>query len=179
VELPPLESFGRRIMICGPSNSGKSTLGAAIARKLDIPTVHLDQFSHFPNTNWVPRPKEEFAALHDAAIVGEEWVMDGNYSWLFPQRFARATGIILLGDNRFANLWRYFRRTMSRRPRAGALQGNRDSIKWMMIHWIVVVSPESLRRYRAQLPAVGLPFIERHGLRELNELYAGWDLSRP
>src|SRR4051812_19285286 len=124
--IPPLETFGRRILICGPSNSGKSTLAAAIGRRLGIPAVHLDQFHHFPNSNWVKRPREEFVALHDAAILADEWAMDGNYSGLLPQRIERATGIILLGDNRFANVARYLRRTLFEHERAGSLQGARD-----------------------------------------------------
>jgi hypothetical protein len=89
MDIEPLDSFGRRIMICGPSNSGKSTLAAAIGRKLDLPVVHLDRLHHLPNSDWVKRPHDDFVRLHDAAIAGEAWVMEGNYSSLFPQRFAR------------------------------------------------------------------------------------------
>lgn len=165
-------------MICGPSNSGKSTLAAAIGHKLGIPVVHLDQFHHIPNTNWVKRPREEFVALHDAAILADAWVMDGNYSGLFPQRIARATGIILLGDHRLANFARYIRRTLFERERAGSLKGAKDSIKWNMIHWILVASPKGMKRYRAMLPASGLPFLELRGISQLNRLYCAWGLSR-
>ena len=72
-----LAEFGQRICILGPSNSGKSTLAAAVARKLGLPVVHLDQLHHLPDTDWQPRPRSEFVALHDAAIAGERWVMDG------------------------------------------------------------------------------------------------------
>ena len=184
-EFPPLENFGNRIMICGPSNSGKSTLALAIGSKLGIEAIHLDQLRHLPNTNWVRNSDAEFARLHDAAILNESWVIDGNYSAtdgnaspLMPQRLARATGIILLGVNRWASLARYFRRTMIERERAGALVGNRDSVKWGMIRWILVNSPANLRRYRRELPKTGLPFLELHGLRELRGLYRAWDLTR-
>jgi adenylate kinase family enzyme len=178
MEAPPLAQFGSRIMICGPSNSGKSTLAVAISRKLGIPAVHLDLLQHLPNTDWKPRPEEEFRLLQDAAIAKEAWVMDGNYSRLMPQRLARATGIILLSDNRWANLLRYFRRTLFQRERIGALEGNRDSIKGAMIDWIVVRSPKALRRYRLELPRAGLPFVEVRGMRALNRLYAEWGLTR-
>src|SRR5262249_14767656 len=100
-EFPPLESFGDRIMVCGPSNAGKSTLAVALGNKLGLPFVHLDLLHHVPRSNWVTRPREEFVALHDEAITGESWVMDGNYQGLFPKRLARTTGIILLTDNRW------------------------------------------------------------------------------
>ena len=178
MDLPPLHSFGRRIMICGPSNSGKSTLAVALGRKLGLPAIHLDQLHHLPDTNWVKRPEDEFTRLHDEAILGDAWAMDGNYSRLFPQRLARATGIILLGGNRWANYARYVRRTLFQRGRAGSLAGGKDSLSWNMARWILVSSPKSLRRYREDLPKAGLPFIELHGMRELATLYTAWGLTR-
>jgi adenylate kinase family enzyme len=74
-----LSDLGDRICILGPSNSGKSTLANAIARKRGLEAVHLDVLHHLPNTDWEPRSRDEFIALHDAAIAGERWVMDGNY----------------------------------------------------------------------------------------------------
>lgn len=177
--MPPLSDFGRRIMICGPSSSGKSTLAVAIGQKLDVPAIHLDLFRHLPNTDWVQRPDAEFYRLHNEAILGDAWVMEGNYSVLMPQRLKRATGIILLGDNRWASLWRYFRRTLTERDRAGNLDGAKDSIKWEMIHWIVVASPKNLRRYRTDLPASGLPFVEFLSMAELKRVYSEWALARP
>lgn len=54
--------LGDRICILGPSNSGKSTLADAIARKRHLSTVHLDQLFHLPNTDWEARPRDEFIA---------------------------------------------------------------------------------------------------------------------
>jgi adenylate kinase family enzyme len=177
-EFPPLDTFGRRIMICGPSSSGKSTLTAALGKKLGTPPVHLDQLSHLPGTDWQPRPKEEFDALHAEAILGEDWAMDGNYSSLMPSRAARATGIILICDNRWANLARYVRRCLFERNRPGGLEGGLDSVKWDMVHWILVTSPANLKRYRIELPQTGLPFLEIHGHPHLNRLYRAWNLTR-
>lgn len=176
---PPLDSLGRRIMICGPSNSGKSTLAVALARKLGSELVHLDLLRHLPGTDWVQRPDDAFAELHDHAILGDSWVMEGNYSKLMPQRFARATGIILLDDNRWANFWRYLRRTqLEARSRVGALQGNKDSIKMEMVRWILVVQPRLRERNLANLRSANLPLLEVGSMKELNQLYAAWGLER-
>src|SRR5690606_14401014 len=121
---PPLAAMGRRIVILGPTNSGKSTLAEAISRKLDIPAVHLDRFRHLPNTDWAVRPNPEFHALHDAAIAEMAWVMDGNYSVLLPQRFARATGVIVVNDHYMPRFGLYLRRTMFELQRAGILVRN-------------------------------------------------------
>jgi len=176
--IPSLSSLGRRIMICGPSTAGKSTLAVAIGRKLDIPVAHIDLFRHLPDTDWVRRDDAAFHRLHDEAIAADEWVMDGNYSELFPQRLKRATGIILIGHHRIPTFLRYLRRTLFQKNRPGSLAGDKDTLKWSMVHWILVASPRNLRRYRAELPRAGLPFVEVRGMRGLNELYDAWALAR-
>ncbi len=178
-EIPPLAAFGRRIMICGPSNSGKSTLCVALARKIGAEAFHVDLFRHLPGTNWVQRPDADFRALHDAAIRQDGWVMDGNYSTLMPQRFARATGVIMLGDNRWANFRRYLWRTLfQRKARAGSLAGNNDSVKWEMINWILFVQPPKRAQDVARLRGAGLPMLELNAMSETNRLYAAWGLTR-
>jgi adenylate kinase family enzyme len=178
-EFPPLASLGERIMICGPSNAGKSTLAVALAGKLGCEAFHVDLFRHLPDTDWVQRTDVEFAALHDTAILRERWVMDGNYSELMPQRMARATGIILLGDNRWANFGRYVRRTLfEKRQRPGSLAGDKDSIKWEMVRWILIRQPPMRERNRARVRAPGLPLVELGSMRELRRLYEAWGLVR-
>jgi adenylate kinase family enzyme len=175
----PISALGERIMICGPSNSGKSTLAVALATKLGAEAFHLDLFRHEPNTNWVQRSDEEFAALHDAAIQRDRWVMDGNYSTLMPQRFSRSTGIILLGDNRWANFRRYVWRTLfQKQSRPGSLAGDKDSIKWEMIRWILIINPSRREQSRGRLRAAGLPMIEIKSMSELNRLYEAWGIRR-
>jgi adenylate kinase family enzyme len=175
---PALAELGDRIMICGPSNAGKSTLAVALASKMGCEAFHVDLFRHLPDTDWVQRTDEEFAALHDAAILRERWVMDGNYSKLMPQRFARATGIILLGDSRWANFWRYLNRTLfQKRTRPGSLAGDKDSIKWEMIRWILIVQPPLRERNRQYLQSAGLPILELGSMAELKRLYRDWGLE--
>lgn len=178
MDIPPLTALGNRIVIFGPSNSGKSTLAEALARKLAIPAVHLDQLHHNPNTDWVPRPKDEFHELQRAAIEGPAWVMDGNYSALTSERLARATGAIVLDENHWLRLMRYFRRTLFERHRPGALEGQRDSIKWSMIHWVAFGSRHNGARYRALVAQAQLPSVSRRSMVELKTLYRTWDLHR-
>src|SRR5580698_5832063 len=122
-ELAELAELGERICILGPSNSGKSTLADAVARKRGLKAIHLDQLYHLPHTDWQARPQNEFLALHDEAVRGERWVIDGNYSKCLPQRLERATGLILLDISTVASLLRYVRRTLFERARFGALDG--------------------------------------------------------
>lgn len=176
--IPPLADLGRRIVIFGPSNSGKSTLAQALSRKLGVPAVHLDQLHHTPHTDWVPRPQQEFHALQREAIARDAWVMDGNYSALVDERLERATGAIVLDDNHWLRLGRYFRRTLFQRQRAGALQGNKDSIKWDMIRWVALTSRKNGARYRQMVESTPLPGVFCGSMGEVRALYAAWELER-
>ena len=173
-----LQELGERICILGPSNSGKSTLADAIARKCGSQAIHLDQLHHIPNTDWKPRPRDAFVALHDAAIAGDKWVMDGNYSLCMPQRFSRATGLILLDISTSLSLFRYVRRTVFGRDRVGALEGGHDSIKWNMIHHIAIVTPGNRKRYAEMYRQIQLPKICLPSMRAINECYRQWNLER-
>jgi len=173
-----LADLGERICILGPSNSGKSTLAEAIGRKRGLEVVHLDLLYHRPNTDWELRPTGEFVNLHDAAITGERWVIDGNYSKCMPQRFLRATGLILLDISAPASLFRYCRRTLFERERVGALEGGRDSIKWDMIYHIAVVTPKNRRRYANMFHKIDLPKVRLTSPRSIKECYQRWGLER-
>ncbi|WP_348042662.1 AAA family ATPase [Devosia sp.] len=173
--IPDLEAMGRRIMIMGPSNSGKSTLTEAIGRKLEIEPVYLDLLRHLPNTDWVQRTDADFQRLHDGAIQAHSWIMEGNYSVLLPQRLARATGIIIIGDHHLRRYWRYFRRTLFSKKRPGGMEGNIDSVKWEMVRWIWV-SRNSNAKYEAAARAAGLPHVFCRSLQEVKAVYAAWGL---
>ena len=174
--IPPLADFGRRIMVTGPTNAGKSTLADAIGRKLGIPPIHMDQLSHLPDTNWKPRDVGEFHAMHDTAILAEEWVMDGNYTAIMPQRYARATGIVIIDDHFLNRYVRYFRRTLFEPHRIGSVAGGKDSVKWEMIAWIWKTRDAS--KYRRMATETGLPVVFCRSLAELQVLYAAWGLTR-
>jgi adenylate kinase family enzyme len=175
-----LADLGPRICILGPSNSGKSTLATAIGAACGVSVIHLDQLYHLPNSDWEPRPKEEFIALHDLAISGDRWVIDGNYSSGFPQRLSRATGLILLDVSTSTSLLRYVRRTIfERHGRAGGLEGDKDSLKWSMIHHIAVVTPPNRRRYAELFRQTDLPKIALLSAHEIKRFYSTERLKPP
>lgn len=176
-DFPSLAVMGRRIVILGPTNAGKSTLAAALSRKLDVPAIHLDRFRHLPGTDWQVRPDSEFHALHDEAIGQQGWIMDGNYSVLMPQRFARATGVVVVDDHYVRRFGRYLKRTLFEAQRAGNLDGNRDSVKWMMINWIWKTR-NSVGRYEGFARDTGLPYVFCASLKDVRRLFDAWELTR-
>lgn len=173
-----LSDLGNRICIMGPSNSGKSTLANAISRKRNLKVIHLDQLFHLPNTNWQERPVDEFISLHDMAIKEDSWVIDGNYRKYLSQRLSRATGLILLDVSTPSSLLRYVNRTLLQCNRYGGLEGNRDSIKWKMIHHITVVTPKSRKRYAELFEQLIIPKIKLTSIKEIKDQFDKWELTR-
>ena len=175
--IPPLDTLGPRILVCGPSASGKSRLAAAIGAARGLPIVHLDQLRFIPGSNWVERPDADFAADIIAATTGERWVIEGNYfRWIEP-RLARATGLVSISGWRLANYGRYLRRCLLETSRTGTLAGAPDRINWKMSRWILLDEPRRPGPKIARLRASGLPLAEPRSMAELKELYAAWNLT--
>nr|WP_294916112.1 AAA family ATPase [uncultured Neokomagataea sp.] len=156
-------------MIMGPSNSGKSTLAQAIARKRNGIAIHMDQLAHLPNTRWVRRPQQELHALHEQAIAQECWVIEGNYSFLVQKRLTRATGLILLDASTPLSLFQYIKRELSSTPRIGGLRGINPAIRWSMLRHITLTTRQNRHRYAHDFKQYTLPKIaltSRHALAQ-------------
>jgi adenylate kinase family enzyme len=108
----------RRVSVVGTSGAGKSTLARALAGALDAEFLELDSVFHQPG--WVPLPREEFRRRVAAAVAGERWVIDGNYtSQVKDLVWARADTVVWLDLPRrtvmrrviWRSLWRAAKRT--------------------------------------------------------------------
>jgi len=71
------QPIGKRIIVVGNSNAGKSTLAQQLAERLGVPFIELDALYHGPN--WTPAEPEVMRAAVRRAIEPESWVMAGNY----------------------------------------------------------------------------------------------------
>ena len=173
-----LEELGPRICIMGPSNSGKSTLAEAIARKRSLPLIHLDRLYHLPDTKWMPREPEDFYRLHAEAVRQEEWVMEGNYTKCIHPRLERATGLILLDVPVTIALLRYIRRCYSSTPRIGGLNTGRENVSWAMLRYIALIAPGNRPHYRTLFEQSTLPGVMLTSSRDINACYQRWDLKK-
>jgi adenylate kinase family enzyme len=102
----------KRVVIAGTSCSGKTTLARNVSEILKIKHVELDSLYWLPE--WAPRPREEFKMIVEQEISGENWIIDGNYSYIRPLIWARATTLVWLNYSFFVTFSRALKRTSSR-----------------------------------------------------------------
>ena len=148
----------RRIHVVGTSGSGKSTLAKALAARRAIPYVELDAIRHGPN--WVDLPDDRFREEVAAALGGDAWVVEGNYSAVRPWIWERADTVIWL-DYPFPVVFgRVLRRTVRRCWSGEELwNGNRETFanSFLSCDGVVYWSVKTYRRVRrgfgASLPA--------------------------
>ena len=126
----------QRVMILGCGGSGKSTLARALGERTGLPVVHLD--CQFWKPGWVESTREEFDAKHDAAMSGDRWIIDGNYSRTYERRAAAADTIILLDLPRLACVYGILYRWLANRghTRPDMPEGCPEKIDWEFFKWV-------------------------------------------
>lgn len=174
-----LTQLGERICIMGPSNSGKSTLAQKLGKKLNVPVCHLDQLAHVTGTNWVPRANIDWVDEHDTFIKQDRWIMEGNYSFSMPQRFARATTLIWLDFGIWGCIIRYIGRSLKNDPnRPGRLADATQDFSFTLIHYMLFTYPQKRLKSKAIIEQSGVPLLRITSVKELNRYYQRWGLKR-
>ena len=146
----------RRISVAGTSGAGKTTVGRALAERLELPFVELDALCH--EANWQEAPDDVFRKRVEAAIAAapDGWVIDGNYGRkLSDLVLERADTLVWLDIPLNVCLRRLSRRTWSRIVRRAELwNGNRESLRTAFFtrDSLFVWAVTSHRRRRRTLP---------------------------
>lgn len=83
-----------RIIVIGSPGAGKSTLSRALAKACGLPLFHLDMIWHKPDGTNITR--KEFDAALSEILLGERWIIDGNYSRTLTVRLDACDTVILL-----------------------------------------------------------------------------------
>jgi adenylate kinase family enzyme len=175
----------RRVSIVGTSGSGKSTLGKALAARIGADFLELDSVFHQPG--WVPLPDEDFRRRVGAAVAGERWVIDGNYSSKVRDLiWARADTVVWLDLPRRTVMRRIIWRSVQRAARRTELwNGNRE--RWRNLfsldkeESVIVWAWQTHARNRTRYAAVmGDPaYAELHFVRLKNPAEVRRFLSSP
>jgi adenylate kinase family enzyme len=130
------QPIGKRIIIIGSSNAGKSTLAERLAASLNVPLIELDALHWEPG--WVEAELDVFQDRIRAAIEPDAWVMAGNY--LSKQQevsWPRADTIVFLDLSLPTLLRRCTRRCWQRWRSQQALYGgeNRENLWEHLMIW--------------------------------------------
>lgn len=128
----------KRISVMGCPGSGKSYLSTALAERLGLPLIHLDQ--HYWKPNWVESEKEEWEKCVANLVKDENWVMDGNYSGTWFLRLPRTELAIYLDYPLYIVLFRAFVRVMRFKgeSRPDMAPGCPERFDWDFFHFVIV-----------------------------------------
>jgi adenylate kinase family enzyme len=146
----------RRVNVVGTSGSGKSTVGAELARRMGVPFVEIDALAWLPG--WEPRDPDALREAVGQAVAGDAWVVDGNYGVARDLVWARADTVVWLDLSLPLVLWRVTARTARRAARREVLWGtNRESLRTALsrgsIIWYALTNFRSRRLEYANLLA--------------------------
>ena len=132
----------RRVaIIASASGNGKTTLGRALASRLNVRFVELDALVHGPG--WVETPDEELRRVVEPIVRADGWVIDGAYESKLGNLVLDSADTVVWLDQPI-RVWfpRLARRTMRRLSGRETLwNDNRETL------WTAIGGPRSLFGY--------------------------------
>ncbi|QLQ39871.1 adenylate kinase [Micromonospora robiginosa] len=164
----------RRILVVGSSGAGKSTLAGELARRLDLPLIHLDR--HYWRPGWTAPAGDEFRARVAELAARPAWVMDGNYAGTLDLRLPRADLLVLCDPHRLRCLVRVLRRRWAYRvePRPDLPPGCPERIDLDLLRYVWRYPGHSRPRVLAAVAAYApdVPVRRVRGRRDVARLRA-------
>ena len=104
----------QRILVVGPTASGKTTVARRLSEQFYLPHVELDVLHWGPN--WTIQ--EDFLVQVERTIEGDTWVIEGDYVRAIRKAWPRADLVVWLDDPFATVLYRLLRRTLMRQSRS-------------------------------------------------------------
>jgi adenylate kinase family enzyme len=158
----------KRVLVIGPTGSGKTTLAESISRVSGLRHIELDLLRY--RRNWQEIPADEFIEQVATIVQTDSWIIDGNYSAVRELTWRRSDLVVWLDYPLPTILYRLLIRTVRRlvtmadignenRERLRRLFGRRSIILW------AIRSHSPLRKeYEIMVAALpsNTPCITRH-----------------
>lgn len=85
----------KRVVVIGSPGAGKTTFVRKLSLATGLPAIHLDYYYHQKPHDYPNKPEAWLKKINQL-LKRDSWIMDGNYSSSFGQRFNRADTIIFL-----------------------------------------------------------------------------------
>ncbi|MDQ4121509.1 MAG: DNA topology modulation protein [Acidobacteriota bacterium] len=126
----------KRVLVIGSSGAGKSTFSRRLSEKTGLPLIHMDVLYWKPN--WVETDKEEWKKILEKAMIGDAWVMDGNFSGTMPMRLEKCDTVIFLDMPRTLCVYRILKRvvTYQKGKRPDMANGCDEKFDWQFLKWV-------------------------------------------
>jgi adenylate kinase family enzyme len=129
----------KRVLVIGPTGSGKTTLAESISRVSGLRHIELDLLRY--RRNWQEIPADEFIDQVAAIAQTNTWIIDGNYSTVRELTWMRSDLVVWLDYSLPTILYRLLIRTVRRlvtmtdvgnenRERLRRLFGRRSIVLW-------------------------------------------------
>ncbi|MEG0034143.1 MAG: DNA topology modulation protein FlaR [Bacilli bacterium] len=128
-----------KIQIAGFSGSGKSTFASRLGAILNLPVIHLDAICL--DAKWKNKPNEEILAILTSVLRSEDWIIDGNYRRISPNRYDDCDLLFYFNFNRFVCLYSAIKRNKTYRKehkkRADAPLNVENKMTFEFFMWII------------------------------------------
>lgn len=126
----------QKILVIGAGGAGKSTLAAQLAERTGLPLIHLDSLYWRPG--WVEPPAAEWEATVDRLLLGERWVIDGNYGGTLERRLQACDTVLFLDLPRALCVARVLKRWLRYRGRSRPelTLGCPERLSWAFLCWV-------------------------------------------
>jgi adenylate kinase family enzyme len=126
----------KRALVIGSGGSGKTTVARRLAERTGLPLIHLDRL--YWRAGWEPTPAPEWEATVRRLLLGDAWIIDGNYGGTLDLRLAACDTVVFLDLPRLVCLWRVLKRQVGHlgRERPELAPGCKERLRWDFLVWI-------------------------------------------
>ena len=126
----------KKVLLIGSCGAGKSTFSKRLHSITHLNLIHLDTYYHKPN--WGKPSVEEWQAINEELVKGDNWILDGNYGGTMEFRMQHADTVIWLDLPRIVCTYRILKRTLQYRnqTRSDMAEGCNERFDWEFTKYV-------------------------------------------